>query len=423
MSSAPAVTQSSVGANWAVPYYVKGLALGVPVYLVAIHMWTWVLVVPNVLARGGYDFRQLYAAASMVRTGHASELYEYASQRDAQNRLVSPEALALPFVSPAYEALIVAPFTFFSYRTAYCLFLALNSAALGICFFLLRPWMSNLRVVYSWLPAALFLGFLPVATALVEGQDSILVTALLAGAFRLLTKGRAFWAGILIGIGLFKFPISLPIAMLFLLWRRWHVLLGFTIIASIMVSLSVWVTGVGQARLYVESLIAIIGVKGAGATNTLALYPVKWQGMANVHGFVAGIAGDRLPKLWVQAVAITLSAAALGWTAIAGRRLKDESSLLLFSIPCSVLVGYHTNAYDLSVVLVPIIVLLNCFLPSEAQGSTKQRLVGRAAALMFVAPVMESYSLNHFYVVCLPLLSLLVAIAGAPQFDGLNRPA
>jgi hypothetical protein len=421
MSSAPAITPSSVGANWAVPYYVKGLALGVPVYLVAIHMWTWVLVVPNVLARGGYDFRQLYAAASMVRMGHASELYEYASQREAQNRLVSPEALALPFVSPAYEALIVAPFTFFSYRTAYCLFLALNSAALGICFFLLRPWMSNLRVVYSWLPAALFLGFLPVATALVEGQDSILVTALLAGAFQSLTKGRAFRAGILIGIGLFKFPISLPIAMLFLLWRRWRLLLGFTIAASIVISLSVWVTGVGQARLYIESLIAIIRLKGA--TNSVALYPVKWQLMANVHGFVAGIVGDWLPKLWVQVVAVALSAGVLGWTAIAGFRLKHASSLLLLSIPCSVLVGHHTNAYDLSVVLVPIIVLLNCFLPSEVQPSSKGRLVGRAAALMFVAPVMESYSLNHFYLVCLPLLFLLVAIARAPELAGLNRPA
>ena len=93
--------------HWSPPYYVKGLALGVPVYLVAIHIWTWILFVPGSLASGGYDFRQSYTAAYMVRTGEARQLYNYELQTKFQNKLVSEKLVALPFVEPAYEALLL----------------------------------------------------------------------------------------------------------------------------------------------------------------------------------------------------------------------------------------------------------------------------------------------------------------------------
>src|SRR5579864_8984011 len=168
-SSAPL---SQTRSTWSVPYYVKGLALGIPPYLVAAHMWTWLLIVPQSLAKSGYDFRQVYAAAYMVRTGHAGQLYDYAAQSEFQDRLVSNTRLALPYVSPAYEAIFLSPLSLFTFRTAYFLFLAVNLVALGVCFVLLQPWMSNLHAVFRWLPIAIFLGFLPVAAALIKGQDS-----------------------------------------------------------------------------------------------------------------------------------------------------------------------------------------------------------------------------------------------------------
>src|SRR5436190_15037452 len=97
--------------KWVPPYYVRGLALGVPIYFVAIHLWTWILFVPVSLAKGGYDFRQSYSAAYMLRTGHARELYDYQSQKLFQDKLVSGQGVALPFVEPAYEAWFLEPFT------------------------------------------------------------------------------------------------------------------------------------------------------------------------------------------------------------------------------------------------------------------------------------------------------------------------
>ena len=280
---------ASVKVAWApsdVPHRVRLFALGMPLYLVVIHLWTWGLTLPLALA-GRADFRQFYAAGAMVRSGYSRNLYEYATQKQFQDALVSPKPTALPFVSPAYHALIFAPLSALSYPAAYLVFLACNVTALIICFILLRPWMQNLRVVYPWLPFAIFLGFLPVAYALIQGQDSLFLTTLLAGAFVLLDRQQNFHAGILAGLALFKFPIVLPIALLFLIWRRWSFLLGFAATAITLAAISVALTGPGQTKLYISSLLSIAGLRPP--VSDLSRYPIVLEQMANVHGFVFGI--------------------------------------------------------------------------------------------------------------------------------------
>ena len=76
------------------PYYVRGLSLGVPAYLIGVHLWTWVFMLPTFLG-GRADFRQLYTAGFMVRSGYASQLYDYDSQHRFQNALVSSANIAL----------------------------------------------------------------------------------------------------------------------------------------------------------------------------------------------------------------------------------------------------------------------------------------------------------------------------------------
>jgi len=410
--SSPCDTSPSIPrAGWPVPYYVKGLALGIPSYLVAIHLWTWLLFVPYGLKTTGYDFRQVYAAAYLVRSGRAHELYLYNSQKEVQDQLVSPQPQALPFVSPAYEAFLLSPLAVFKFRTAYLIFLGFNLIALGLCFALLRPWMTHLQAVFRWLPVAMFLGFLPIAAALIDGQDSILLLTLLTIAFVLIARQSDFPAGLVTGLAFFKFPIVLPIALLLFIWRRWGFAAGFSISAAAVVCLSVWITGISQARLYLETLISIAGLRPA--SNGLALYPVNWRMMANLHGFTAGLASGSISNSWLGALTIFLSAIVLVWTAIQGVRVSGTSGLLLLAIPCSLLVAHHTYMHDLSVLLLPTIVVLDNFLPAEATGTKRERMIARAAALTFLAPVVESYAPGYFYVVAIPVMSLLAATASA----------
>src|SRR5260370_30335154 len=119
-----------------VPYYVRACVLGIPAYLIGVHLWTWVFTA-SIFLGGRSDFRQLYAAAYMVRAAHGNQLYDYDAQRYFQDRLVSQAQVALPFVRPAYEAAVLAPLSRLPYRQAYFAFLAINLSILGAIFVLL----------------------------------------------------------------------------------------------------------------------------------------------------------------------------------------------------------------------------------------------------------------------------------------------
>jgi hypothetical protein len=97
--------------------------LGISPILLAAQLMGWLTFFPSAL-HGHADFRQLYAAGYMVRTGHASELYNYRAQQTFQDTLVGNDEPALPFIRPAYQALLFVPFSLLPYRTAYLAFLA-----------------------------------------------------------------------------------------------------------------------------------------------------------------------------------------------------------------------------------------------------------------------------------------------------------
>ena len=111
---------------------------------------------PNV-RDGHVDFRNLYAAGYMVRTGHGYELYDSAAQKMFQNQLVSRAEIPLLFIRPAYHALLFAPFSLLPFIPAYFAFFVVNLAILLLSFLLLRPFLANLLRALPSLPVAIFL--------------------------------------------------------------------------------------------------------------------------------------------------------------------------------------------------------------------------------------------------------------------------
>jgi len=150
--------------------------------------------------------------------------------------------------------------------------------------------MKNLAAIYRWLPPAMFLAFLPIAAALLQGQDSILLLTLLAAALVSLLSGRELAAGVLVGLGLFKFQIVIPIALLYLIWRRWRFVFGFASLALAETVASIWLVGTSQFITYARSLITM----GAGLHEVTK--PVA-NLMANLHGLVFRADGRKSPRL------------------------------------------------------------------------------------------------------------------------------
>ena len=387
--------------------YLRDFLLGILPIMFGAQLFGWIAFFPQAL-HGNSDFRQLYTAAYMIRTGHGHELYDYQAQKQFQDTLVSREELALPFIRPAYQAVVMVPFSLFRYRTAYLLFLALNLGLVALCFSLLKPHMPNLSAAWRWLPPAMLSTFLPVNVALMQGQDSILLLVLLAAAFVALHRGRGFAAGTLVGLGLFKLQIVIPIAILFFAWRRWRFSAGFALSSAFAMGVSLWVIGLEQAKAFVHSLFAVGGAV-APAANQIK-FPLRTTLMANLRGLIAGLTAGKLSSTTILILTISLSAAVLLALAIRLRKQAPADAMLL-AITASVVVSYYLFIHDLSVLLIPIALVLDRYIGLSAASGASDGFTAILAASIFVAPICLFLIPAHFYVAALPICALLLMLS------------
>jgi len=390
--------------NSDVPYYVSALAMGLPAMCFGLTIQPWIDLVHMV--RGGYiDFRHLYAAGYMLRSGHASQLYNYAVQKVFQDTLVSIFSLPLPFNHLAYESLIFVPFTFLPYRVAFAAYFAFNVGLLVICFRLMRSHLAQLYPVWRWLPIALFVGFVPLSVTLMQGQDSIILLTLLVGAFVAFTNKREYEAGALVGLGMFKFQLVIPIAALFLAWRQWRFTLGFTLSSAFTVALSIFLVGLQGFRPYVEMLRSM---SSQLTPEGQALYAVPPNFMANMRGLIYALAGSRLGPGSLHLMVVSLSA--LIFLGVAFSAAKASADTFLVAVVASSVLSYHMLAHDMSILLLPIAVTLNQFIQAEGSHDLLARLKLRTATLAFVASSLVAIHRPVFFAASLPVIAFLAAL-------------
>ena len=115
----------------------------------------------------------------------------------------------------------------------------------------------------------------------------------------------------LVALGLFKMQIVIPIALLFLLWRRWRFFAGFALSAGLL-SLDIPVGRRICANRCLCSLTPFGGHKHAAAADQ---FPLRVSIMANLRGLFFGLLTARLPAFWIQAVTIVASVSVLFWVA------------------------------------------------------------------------------------------------------------
>ena len=387
-------------------HYVQDILLGILPIIFCIQFLAWLTFLPKAL-RGHADFRQLYVAGYMVRTGHRTQLYDYAAQTYFQNTLVSNDERALPFIRPAYQALMFVPFSLLPYRTAYLGFLLLNLLLLALAFLMLQPRLRGLSRVWPGLPPALFLGFYPVALALMQGQDSILLLALLAAALVSLERNRDLTAGALAGVGLFKFQIVVPIVLLFLLWRRWRFVKGFMFSAILVGLLSFITSGWAETVVFVHSLLSV----GAGlpAVPGEINFPLRINIMANLRGLIYGLASLRAPQRWLQVTTLLLSSLVVISVRARGRQQRGGDALVL-AITAGVVVSYYLFIHDLSILLIPIVLTLDRLISRNGTGEPFGRAAAAISALLFVAPMCIFVIPAHFYLVSVLICAFLFVL-------------
>jgi len=334
------------------------------------------------------DFRVFYTAAHLVLQGRAEEMFSYEAQRHAQKALFGAFGQTLPFLYPAYAALLFVPFGLLPFGVAYLLFTLVNIAGLCVASYLLcervpalRRWPMSLRV-------GLVAAMLPLAEVLIQGQISILLLLLYVGMEHLLAQRRDLSAGVVLAVCLVKFQIAIPVALLFLVWRCYRVLAGFMCGAAGLALVSLAMCGVSGLRAYGRATIEVAGATVMHPLAAKARYGMYAGEMPNLHGLCFDVTQGSASGTILLFV---VSAITLVWAS------RQRPSLAV-ALPAAMLVSYHLQVYDLVLLLLPLALAAGAVL--DGHGSGNNRGTG---------DVMAAYVLcGSFACVALPVAGLLL---------------
>jgi hypothetical protein len=321
---------------------------------------------------GRAAFERLYTVGYIARAHQEHNLYDYAKNRRLHDELVSRNDTSEMRDVPAYEALVFAPFSFLSYRAAYITFFATNIGLLALSIWALRPFLDKLKGIWDWLPAVVFICFFPAAVALIEGEDSILLLSLMVASAVSFYRGRDVRAGVFLGLALFKLQLAVPVALLFLLWRRWRMVGGFVTSAVTIAIISVFLAGVGGLR---------VGVLKPSSWRVPLKVEELRSGIAeapNLQCLFHALAGSNIPVKWVDIFSIGCSILLVGWAA-------TRAANFALAVLVAILISTYSVFSDTVLIVIPLAMVLDARL---SVSSGRSRLWSRnIAVLLFVAPL------------------------------------
>src|SRR6185437_1201237 len=229
------------------------------------------------------DFFALWSYAKIAIAHAPAELYDPAALHAAQVALGMEPGQQNPFPYPPSFLLILWPLGFFSYLSAYALWIAAS--------FALYLWATVERSARALTTAIAILA--PTSTImLVAGQSGFLAGALAIGGLRLI-RTRPILAGVLLGLLSYKPQLWLLVPVALIAARAWRTIaaIGMTIAAlvaltSIAFGWSIWPAWLAALPAYSRDF-------DAGAIR-YHLMPTVTANLPMLTGAVTGFVAERL---------------------------------------------------------------------------------------------------------------------------------
>ena len=332
----------------------------------ALALWTGVCIM---LALAAYllshgpaiylqDFRAFYSAGKIMRSDPAL-LFDLSTQKATQDATIGGDSL-LPFFHPSYEALLYAPLTFLSYRTAYFLYMAWNMLLLGACY-LVAPFGKSSFACRFPRPALFFLSFPPLLCIFV-GQDSLIFLLALCLIFKKLEAQDDRAAGVLLGLALFKLPLAILIALLLTARRGLRFLIPFLASAIAVTTVCLLLTGTRGFRDFLHLITAalLLSDHSAHAQRAAAVW---LNAMPNLSGLLY-VCGLRFLSARA-AFCVNLGASLLlaGGCLYLVRKVTHNSTAFCVALLGALLLSPHLYIYDYTALLFPMLLLSNRAMP------------------------------------------------------------
>ncbi len=378
--------------------------------------------------QGSADFSAFYSAVKMVQSGQGSQLYDLSAQGGMQSALypkVTTRSGTLIYDHPPFEALLYLPLAYVSYAAAYVIWIVFSILALLLTVRLLWPYMAELRAFWAPLPLLLFLGFFPVFVDLLQGQDSLLLLLVFALVFVSMKEGCDLRAGCFLAIALFKFQYALPFLVPFVLWRRWKFVGGFAISSAVLFLLSLPVAGFRGTLSYAAFLSDL--VKGLSSHHVQSALGILSNTMPNIRGAVEMMAPSVLPHGFQKPLIVFLSGVAVLWVVKQwplGHALSEKTFDLGFSLALvvSILVSYHLQLHDLSLLLIPFVLVLNRLLKGEICTGRRRLAMYGVIVLFYLSPFyLLLMRRGLMYLLFWPILAFLVLLSWELIFPANGR--
>ena len=373
--------------------YLKAVVISVAAFLLIIQVVVVALNV-NAALSGQTDFLSSYAAGQSIRSGNGRALYAVDRAPDK----LSPQVAPVLFDRLAYEALLYVPLSFFSYRNAYLIFMAVNLALIAWCVRMLQPYLPRLDQLWHWLPTVVFLCFLPIGLSLIAGRDSILLLTLVLASAVSFYQEHDFRAGVFLGLALFRPEFAILIALLFLLWRRWRIVAGFVAASAVCLAISVALTSLAGLEAYLRSTFtwadqfASMSAPLSGTAHSTVM-PNLWC--------LPTMVGHRFLSLnSLLAVTAVFAIALIIWTA-------SRPPNFALAILIALLVGYHGTICDTVLLILPVAMVMDSRIGAV---SGNQLLARNIVGVFFVAPALFFLLGWNYCLLALLILALLVPL-------------
>jgi len=223
-----------------------------------------------------------------------------------------------------YELILLVPLSYLPQVAAYVVWSVLNLGCLYAAARILRRRFPRFNVLMPF-------AFAPTLILLLNGQDLGLLALVVALAFGRFADGEDMQAGAILAVGLFKFPLIVPLVAI-LAVRYWRVVAGFAAVAVPLLIGSAAVIG----RKGVEDYVAL--TRGTDAKEAPVI-------LVNLRGAVGVLFGQH------TGVVIGLSIVVV---AIAALVRADRVWMFSTAVVATLLVSWHAHHYDLVLLLIPM---------------------------------------------------------------------
>ena len=353
-----------------------------------------------------------YTLGSLAVEHRGATLYDMDTQA-AVVALRMPEAAGIRYLPlyPPQVSLLFVPFAHFSYADALALWWILTVVLYAGCCYGIWLVCPNLRE-YRGTVALLAIGFPAFFHLIAWGQTSALALSCFSVAFLCLRKQQNFWAGIFLGLLVFKPQLGIASAVVFLSLGAWRVLTGAVVGAAAELSIGVLHYGRQPFLTWIHGLWNVREL-----TNALEPRPYQTHCLRTFWSMLIPWSSVSLGLYAITAVVVLL------WTTQLWRRSRDWSPRFSMLVLASVLASPHLTVYDL-VILVPAFLFLADWLLSQKPSSVASS-IGVLVYLVYLLPLVGFLSRwTHVQLSVIAMIFLAYQIWKATQpVAGTNNPS